>query len=268
MFFLDVLEFPFLQRALLAGMTIALLAPLLGIFLVTRRYALLIDALSHIALLGVSVATVVKIPITLGAFISSFIAGLSIEHFRHRGRVIPDALVALFLSGSLALSVVILNSPLGQSAQINLTSFLFGSLALVTWLDVSLLFILFVFSFGFVLYYYRGLFLLSLDEEMAEVSGVPVRRIQFGFIALVALLVALALQMVGALLVGALLVIPVLAAMQWKKGFLHTLILAEFFSVMAMLLGITLAYYFALPSGGMIVLTAAVFFLVSFIFKK
>ncbi|MBI2439593.1 MAG: metal ABC transporter permease [Candidatus Moranbacteria bacterium] len=262
MSFFDIFQFDFFVRAFEAGLLLSIIAPLIGMFLVVRRYSLFADALSHVSLLGVALALMLKIPVLLGTLFTALLAAFGIERLRMGGRVFGEAVIALFLSSSLALSVVLLG--LGGNVNANLLSYLFGSLTTVTVLDVVLLLLLFIGVSFFLLFFYRELFLFSLDEDLAAVSGVRTRLINGIFVALAAVCVAAVLQIVGALLVGALLVVPVLAAMQWRMSFRRTLFLAIFFSFLSVNIGFFAAYFFDIASGGTIVICTVLFFLGSF----
>lgn len=262
---LEIFQFDFLVRALEAGVIVALVAPLIGMFLVVRGYSLLADALAHVSLLGVALALFFKIPVIIGALFVSVAAALGMERLRRGGRVFGEAIIALFLSSSLALSIVIINATKGLN--VNLLNYLFGSLTTVQALDVWMLLILAIVVVGFFLCFYRELFLFALDEDLARVSGVPTWQISAVFMALAAVTVTAALQMVGALLIGALMVVPVLAAMQLRLGFWVTLFVAVLFSVFSVLTGFTLAYQFNLASGGAIVMVAVALFIAAYVRK-
>jgi zinc transport system permease protein len=256
-------QFDFLIRALEAGLILAIIAPLIGMFLVVRGYSLLADALAHVSLLGVALALFFKIPVFFGALGVSLLAALGMERLRTSGRVFGEAIIALFLSSSLALSVVIISAAKGLN--VNLLSYLFGSLTTVQSLDVWILAVLAIVIISFLFFFYRELFLFALDEDLARVSGVRVRIISTVFMILAAITVTAALQMVGVLLIGALMVVPVLAAMQLRFGFRSTLLLSVLFSVFSVLTGFALAYRFNLASGGAIVIVSVVLFAGSYI---
>lgn len=263
--FFALFQFDFILRSFEAGILLAFIAPIVGIFLVVRRYSLLADALAHVSLLGVALAVFFKIPIFIGALCTSLLAAIGIEHLRRDRRVLGEAIIALFLSSSLALSVVIMS--LSNGMNMNLLSYLFGSLATVTTLDVYTLFILAVVVLVFLLFFYRELFVFALDEDLAQVSGVRVRWLANAFMVLSALIVTASLQMVGVLLIGALMVVPVLTAMQWRRGFRMTLLLSILYSVFSVITGFFLAYFFDLASGGSIVMVAVGFFLLTSLFR-
>lgn len=266
MSFFTLFQFDFIARSLEVGLILALVAPVVGMFLVVRRYSLLADALAHMSLLGVAIALYLKIPIFFGALTTALVAALGMEKLRRDGYVLGDAIIALFLSSSLALSIVIMS--LSHSLNANLLSYLFGSLTTVTSADVLILLVLGVAVLFFLLFFYRELFLFALDEDLAKVSGVPVRMLDTVFMALVAVTVTASLQMVGVLLIGALMVVPVLSAMQLNKGFRVTLIFSVLFSLISVFSGFMLAYRFDLASGGAIVMVAVGLFVATYLFGR
>lgn len=266
MIIFQLFQFDFLVRALEAGLILAVVAPIIGMFLVVRGYSLLADALAHVSLLGVALALVFKIPIFIGALFVSLLAALGMERLRVGGRVFGEAIIALFLSSSLALSVVIISATKGLNA--NLLSYLFGSLTTVRSSDIWILAVLAIVVVSFLFFFYRELFLFALDEDLARVSGVQVRVISTVFMLLAAVTVTAALQMVGVLLIGALMVVPVLAAMQLRRGFRVTLFLSVLFSILSVLTGFILAYRFDLASGGAIVIVAVILFAAAYVIGR
>ncbi len=270
MFFEALIQYPFLQRSLIAGLLLAILAPLIGMFLVVRRYSLLADALSHVSLLGIALGIVFKISPILSSFFFSAIAALGIERLRTNGNVMNESIIALFLSGSLAFSIVIIGLSRGLNA--GLLNYLFGSLSTITWPDIWRLLGLMIVIVLFLIFSYRSLFLVSLDEELAISGGVKTKTLNSLFMIMAALTITASMQVVGALLVGALLVVPVLTAMQFGRSFLTTLFLSTLISFFAVFLGFYFAYTLDLASGGAVVIvTVIIFCLVSlyhFLLKK
>ena len=262
---LELFQFDFVVRSFEAGILLSIIAPLIGMFLVIRRYSLLADALAHVSLLGVALAVLLQIPIFIGALGTSLLAALGIERLRQDGRVLSEAVIALFLSSSLALSVVIMS--LSGGLNVNLLSYLFGSLTTVTTIDVWILMVLALVTILFLAVFSRELFLFALDEDLARVSGVRVRFLSGAFMVLSALAVTSALQMVGVLLIGALMVVPVLTAMQWRCGFRKTLFLSVGLSIVTVIGGFLLALALNLPSGGAIVIVSVLFFLLVYIVR-
>ncbi len=253
-------------RAFEAGIAIAIIAPLIGMFLVVRRYSLLADTLAHTSLAGVAIGLLFSINPVLSAIILSVVASLGIEQLRASRRVFSESVLALFLSGSLAVAVVILSLAKGFNA--SLFGYLFGSISTVSQTDVWVIVALAVMVFLNVVLLYKELFFVSFDEELAQASGLPVRRLNFTIVLLAAITVALSIRIVGVLLIGALMVIPVISAIQYGRGFRATLILSVIFSLFSVLIGLFTSYYFNLASGGAIVLVALVIFLLSLAVSK
>lgn len=263
---LDIFQYSFMVRAFEAGIAIGVIAPLIGMFLVVRRYSLLADTLAHTSLAGVAIGLLFRINPVLSAIVLSVIASLGIEQLRASRRVFSESVLALFLSGSLAVAVVILSLAKGFNA--GLFGYLFGSISTVSQTDVWVIVALAIMVFLNVVLLYKELFFVSFDEELAQASGLPVRRLNFTIVLLAAITVALSIRIVGVLLIGALMVIPVISAVQYGRGFRITLILSVAFSLISVLVGLLASYYFNLASGGAIVLVALVIFLLSLAVSK
>lgn len=261
----EFFEYGFLLRALIAGMLIALAAPLLGTFLVARRSSMLTDTLSHVALAGVGIGVAANISPLLGATLVSMVAAASIEKIVIRGRLSTEAVHALFLSGGLAAAVTLISlSP----SSVSFDSYLFGSISTVSSHDILLLGLLTLLALLGVLCFWWPLVTLSFNEELAEASGLQVGVFKTGLAFMAALMVSLSLKIVGALLIGALMVIPVLSALQFCKSFKNTVLLAIIFAEAAALLGLYFSYQVNTPSGSSIVLTSMVLFFLCLVLKN
>ena len=248
----QLFEYSFIIRALEAGILVAIIAPLIGIFLVLRRYSLMADTLSHVSLAGIAIGLLLGIHPILTAIVASGVSALAMERLRAAKRVYGDTALSLFLSGSLALALVLIG--LANGFNVNLFSYLFGSIVTVRETDVMIIATIGLIVIGLLRFFYKELIFISFDEESATVSGLPVKLINTVFITLVAVAIALAIPIVGILLVSALMVIPVVAALQCKKGFTTTVFIAEVISVLSTLAGIIVSFYLDLPAGGTIVL--------------
>ncbi len=253
-------------RSFEAGIAIGIIAPLIGMFLVVRRYSLMADTLAHVSLAGVAVGLFLGINPVLSAIVLSVTAAFGIEGLRNSRRIFGESILALFLSGSLAVAVIILSLAKGFNA--SLFSYLFGSISTVSPTDLYMTLALAVVVFFTVLLLYKELFFVSFDAELAEASGLPVKRLNLVIVVLAAVAVAISIRIVGVLLIGALMVIPVISAMQYSKGFRTTLFLAVAFSLISVIVGLFASYYYDLASGGAIVLVALLLFFISLIVTK
>lgn len=263
---LDIFQYSFMVRGFEAGIIIALIAPLIGIFLVLRRYSLIADTLAHVSLAGIAIGLILHINPFISAIISTLLSSVVIEKLKDSKRVFGESALALFLSGSLATAVVLLSFAHGFS--VNLFNYLFGSITTVKQTEVYLIAILGVVILLIVRTFYKELVYITVDEEAAKVSGLPVEFINLLLIVLAALTVSLSIPIVGILLIGALIVVPVVSALQLKLSFTRTILVAEFFSVVSMILGIISSYYLNLATGGTIVIISLIIFSAVFIFKS
>ncbi len=257
----EIFEYEFMQRAFIVGISLSILTAVLGSFIVLKRYAMLPDALSHIALLGVGIGLVthsspIYIPIVVAA-----LAGVAIEYLRYKKQLYSDAILSIFLSGALALAIILINLSDGFNA--SLFSYLFGSITAVSDEEVNI-------TLGFTLSAlillwgsYRKLLFATLDEESAKASGIGVFGLNLMLVVLSAVTVALAMRIVGILLIGALMVLPISTALLYKENFLKSLLMAILFSLTSVIIGLLVSFYLAISSGAAIVLVALLFFIIS-----
>ena len=261
---LDIFNYSFIVRGLEAGIIIAIIAPLIGIFLVLRRYSLIADTLAHVSLAGVAIGLLFKINPIITAIIASVLSSFGIERLRLSKKVYGESALAIFLSGSMALAVVILG--LAHGFNVDLFSYLFGSIVTVKQSDVYTIAGVGLFVIATIFLFYRQLVYVTFDEDAAKISGIPTRFVNTLLILLSSLTVALAIPVIGVLLTSALIVIPVVTALQFKKSFKRTIIIAEIISIFSVIAGIFLSYYFNLATGGTIVLINLVIFCLVYLF--
>jgi zinc transport system permease protein len=263
---LDIFHYGFITRGLEVGVLIALVAPLIGIFLVLRRYALIADTLSHVSLAGIALGLILKINPLLTALITSIVSSLAIERLRITKRVYGEMALALFLSGGLAVAIILISITHGFNT--DLFSYLFGSILTVKTNDVLFIAFLSIIIAGIIFLFYKELFYISFDEEAALVSGIPTRLINTLFILVAAVAVAVCIPMVGVLLISALIVIPVVAALQLHTSFKKTILCAEIISIFSVISGLISSYYLNLAASGTIVLIMLLIFTLILLFKK
>ena len=262
----DIFQYSFITRGLEAGVIIAVIAPLIGIFLVLKRYSLIADTLSHVSLAGIAIGLLLGINPVLTALGATLIASLGIEKLRTSKKVYGESALALFLSGSLALAIVILS--LGHGFNANLFNYLFGSIVTVTANDVLIIAILGIAVVAILAAFYKELVYITFDEDAARASGLPTKLINTILILLMATTISFSISIVGVLLIAALIVVPVIAAIQLKKSFAQTIIWAEVISIFSVVSGIFASFYLNLSTGGTIVLIMLAIFLIIFLAKN
>ena len=253
--------YDFIMRGAAAGIIIALIAPLIGIFLVLRRYSMIADTLSHVSLSGVALGLLLKINPLITAIFTTVLSSVLIEKLRNSKKIYGESALALFLSGSLALAVVLISLSRGFNA--SLFSFLFGSIATVTNIDIVTVFLTGFLVFIAIRLLYKELVYISFDEESAQVSGIKTDLLNTIFIALTALTISISIPVVGVLLISALLTIPVISAMQFSKALIPTILIAQAISVSSVIIGILASFYLDLAPGGIIVITTIFFFFIT-----
>ncbi len=258
---LQVFSYSFMVRAFLAGTMIGIVAPMIGTFLVAKRYSLMADSLAHVSLAGVALGLLLGIYPVYAAIIVSIVTAVIIEKLRTQRGVSGEVALAMFLSGGLAVAVVLIG--VGHGFGVDLFSYLFGSITTVSETDLWIIGSLGVAVLMLIGLFYKELVAISFDEEAALVNGVPVSAINMTLMVLTALTVSLAMRVVGVLLIGALMVIPVVTAMQLRRSFLHTMMAAVGFSLLAVIGGLLGSYYFNLASGGAIVVTSLGLFFIT-----
>ncbi|GII81177.1 ABC transporter [Sphaerisporangium rufum] len=252
---IELLSYDFMVRALVAALLVGLAAPAVGTFIVQRRLALLGDGIGHVALTGVALGFLTGTAPVLTAVVVAVLGAVAIELVRARGRTTGDVALALLFYGGIAGGVLLIGlAPGGSNA--TLTSYLFGSISSVTTEDIWVIALLAAFVLGVVAAFGRQLFVLCQDEEVAKVSGLPVRFLSLLIAVTAALTVVIAMRVVGLLLVSALMVVPVATGQQLTRGFAATMLAAMAIGVAATVGGLTTAFYAGVSPGAAIVLIA------------
>ncbi|WP_030710984.1 metal ABC transporter permease [Streptomyces sp. NRRL F-2580] len=257
---MDILDYAFMQRALIAAALVGITAPAIGTYLVQRRQALMGDGLGHVAMTGVALGLVLHTSPVWMATLVSVLGAVGMELIRARGRTSGDVALAMLFYGGLAGGVMIINLGGGQTA--SLLGSMFGSITTVAAEDVTAMAILAAFVLAVAIGLRRQLFAVCQDEEFARVTGLPVRALNLLIAVTAAVTVTVAMRIVGLLLVSAMLVIPVAAAQRLTRSFATTLGLAMAISLTVSLTGTAATYYMDVPSGATIVLLAIGVFMV------
>ena len=263
---LSIFQYGFIVRGFEAGIIVSLIAPLIGIFLVLRRYSLIADTLAHVSLAGIALGLLLGLNPIYTAIGVTAVSSVGIEQLRTSKKIYGESALALFLSGSLAIAVILIS--LAKGFNTGLFSYLFGSIVTVTQNDVYTIAVLAAVVAIVISLFYKELVYISFDEESARVAGIPTKFINLLLILLTALVVSLSIPIVGVLLISALIVIPVVTALQYKQNFGRTIIIAEGISLFSVISGIITSFYLDLSTGGTIVLIMLAIFGLVLGFKK
>lgn len=259
---LEILQYEFIQRALISGIAISLSCSLLGLFLVLKRFSLFGDAISHVAFGGIALGLFLKSNPIWISFIVSVLGGLAMVKLNSSKRVYSDSSVAVLLSFGLAVGLVFIGLSGGFS--IDITSYLFGSILLVGYEETLIILFLSIFIISFVVTFYKRLVYLVFNEEQAKISGLNVTLLNYLFIVLATVSIVISIRLIGVLMVSSLLIIPNVAALLLGYGFKKTLLLSACFSVLSVVVGTILSYEINVTPSGMIVLVSTgIFFSLS-----
>lgn len=249
------LELDFMRTAYVVGIVVGLVAPLVGLLLVERRMSLIGDGLGHLSFAGVGLSLVLGIEPVWTALVVTVVGAVLIEWLRSSRLAAGDRALALLFYSGLAGGVVLISSAGQFNASIN--SYLFGSILTIDGGDLRLTLVLAAVIALVVLVLWRPLTGVAIDEEGAFVTGLPVRTLNVLVAVLAAVTVAVSIRTVGVLLIGALMVLPVLAAGPLARSLRSTAVVASVLGALVAIVGLTVAYYNNLAPGGTIVLTAA-----------
>lgn len=263
---LDIFAHEFFQRAFIGGILIGLMAPLLGIFLVLRRLSMIGDALAHVSIAGVALGLLVNIyPLAVGLGFA-VLASLAIEKLRKAYKTYAELSIAIIMSGGVALATFLFT--LGKGFNVNVQSYLFGSIYTLSWLDLWVVLAVAIMVISVLIIFFKELFLMTFDEDAASVSGLPLHFLNLLLTILTALVIGVAIKIVGALLVSALLTIPAACSLVVGRSFRHSAVMAILFSEIAVVTGLVLAGIWNLAPGATVVLTLIVLLLISMAGKR
>jgi zinc transport system permease protein len=264
----EILSFGFIQRALIAGTLIAVLCSVLGVFLVLRRLSLIGDGLAHVTFGSVALSLIMGVNpvyVTVAAIPLVMLSSLGILKLTEKARIYGDAAIGIVSSLGIAGGIVL--ASVAGGFNVDLFSYLFGNILAVGNSDMIIAAILFVVVLLAVAFFYRDLFAITFDEDLAQCSGIRTTTINTVLVLMTALTVVLAMKVVGIMLISALLILPAVSALQVARSFKATIIASCCFAMISVMIGIFGSFIMNLPTGGFIVLVNFMLFLLAFAWK-
>ena len=255
------------QRALLTAVMVTVVSGFLGTFLLIRNLSLIGDGLAHVSFGGVAVGIVIGATSPLSyALLFSVTAAILIYEMQSREMLTGDASIAIFLTGMLAFGLVVLRIS-GGGITLDIEAYLFGNLLLIDSSDLDMTAILCIVCLITLILIHPGLLATTVDPLAAQIQGIPVRAIGLLFSVVTAAIVVTMVQVVGTLLVTALLVTPAATAQLVARSFRSCLALTQFFGLTSVILGLYFSAELDTGSGSMIALVSAVLFAIVASFK-
>lgn len=251
-------NYAFMQRAMMVGLMIALIAPLLGQSLVLRRLSMISDAVAHATLAGIAMGMLLGIDPIISAIVTSIIGLFFVDILRKRLADYAEVAVSILMAVGIGLAGT-LSSFVSDSA--NFSSFLFGSIVATSASELKWISIVTVLILLLYILFYKEFFALTFDEDEAKHAGMNVKFINALFIIMLGISLSIAAKTVGSLILSSLLILPVASALQIAKSYKTTTIYAIGFSLFSMFTGLSLSFYFSLKPGGAVVLLSVLIYL-------
>lgn len=261
----EALSYSFMQRAIIVGVFIALSSALLGIFLVLKKYSMIGDGLAHVSFATVAIALFLGTSPLLVSIPVVILASIFIMKLNEKAGLHGDAAIGLVSSFSVALGVLI--SSVAGGFNIDLFSYLFGSILAIKDSDLYLSVILAGFVIALVVFFYNDLFAVTHDEEFASVIGVRTKLMNYLIATLASITIVLGIRVVGTMLISSMIVFPTVTALQISRSFKSTILISALISVAAVIIGVLTSYVLNFPSGATIVMVNALMFIVFFVLK-
>lgn len=252
-------------RALIGSVLLSVTAPILGMFVVSRRISLVGDTLSHLAFAGIAIGVFLDFFPLLTTITFSIIASLLLLKLMQSNTLNSDAVLAVFFSSSMAVGTVLLSL---SERIININEILFGSLLWITNADIIYQFIVAISIIAVTTFSYKKWFMLSIDQDLSRINNTNVNFYDNLLIVLTSILIVVSVRMVGVLLISSLLVLPILIALQLTNNFRNTIFIAIGVSLLCSLSGVTSSYYLSShpsiipPSGLIVIILSAIFTIV------
>lgn len=262
---LEPLQFEFMQNALLTALIVSIICALLSCYLVLKGWSLMGDAISHAVLPGIVLAYLAGIPLAIGAFFSGIFCSLGVGYLKENSRIKEDTAMGIVFSGMFAIGLVMFTKI--QTEQ-HLTHILFGNVLGVSHQELIQSAVISSVIFLIIILKRKDLLLYCFDPSHTRVAGLSPKLLHYGLLTLLALTIVSTMQVVGVILVVAMLIAPGITALTLTKSFDKMLWVAIVSSITSSLLGVILSYYFDASTGACIILLQAAFFILALGYSK
>ena len=258
---LTMFSFPFMQRALIAGVLVSLCAALLGVSLVLKRYSMIGDGLSHVSFGALAIAVALGVTPLWFSIPVVILAAFLLLRVADNPRWNSDAAIAAMSASSLAIGILVISRTTGMTTDVD--NYMFGSVLAMSKADVALSVILCLAVLVLFILFYHKLFAVTFDESFSRATGLKVERYNTLLSILTALTIVLGMRMMGAMLISSLIIFPALTAMRLFRSFRGVVVCAAVTSVACFCAGLTISFAFSTPVGATVVAADLTVFLVS-----
>jgi len=263
---IEALQFEFMQNALLAGLLTSIICGIMGTLVVVNRVVFLSGGIAHAAYGGIGLAFFMGWPFLMGAMSFTLIIALLMAAITLKAKHRADTMIGVMWAVGMAVGIILIDLTPGYN--VDLMSYLFGSILTVPDADIWIMLAVGVMILGVVTYFYHDYLALSYDEEFAKIRGVPVKALYFLLIGMLAVSIVFIIQVVGLILVIALLTIPPYIAEKYSQSLSVMMVLSSLLSAFFTVIGLWLSYAYNLTSGASIILVAGTGFLLSLVIES
>jgi len=263
---IEILASPFMQKAFIAGILVSLLTGIISAFVVLRKMSFIGAGISHAAFGGVAIGFFFGINPLVTAVIYAVIVAIGIETTVRKGRISEDASIGIFYSVSMAIGVALIS--LSKTYNVDLFGYLFGNILAITREDIILTMVTSMIVIGVIIVFLKEFFLITYNEELAQVSGIHVNLMNILFLVALSLSIVVSIRIVGIIMVSALLVIPGATARLFARGLISMIVISCLAGLASVLAGLVISYKYDVAPGAGIVITSAVIFFVPLLLKK
>ena len=262
---LQMFSYPFMQRALIAGVLVSLCAALLGVSLVLKRYSMIGDGLSHVSFGALAIAVALGVTPLWFSIPVVILAAFLLLRMASRPHWNNDAAIAVMSASSLAVGILVISLTTGMTTDVD--NYMFGSVLAMTKTDVALAVVLCAAVLVLFILFYHKLFAITFDENFSRATGLKVSRYNTLLAILTALTIVLGMRMMGAMLISSLVIFPALTAMRLFRSFRGVVVSAAVTSVLCFCAGLTISFAFSTPVGATVVAANLALFLLSCLFR-
>ncbi len=258
MMFIEMLSYPFMQRAFVTGIFVAIACSFLGTFLVLRKYSMIGDGLAHISFGGVAAGILFGINPVVSALLFAFLGALGILKLKDSAGLQSDNAIGLVSHVSLGIGIFIASAANGLN--VDIMSYLFGSILAIKASEMAISVALATAVMAILLLFYWDFFYLTFSEESAKVGGIKVGALNTLLVLLTAATIVISMKVVGILLASALIILPASSALQLKTSFKKTLFFSAGIAIFSVICGLVVAYRFDFAASGTVVIVNALIF--------
>lgn len=263
---IEALGYDFILRAIFVGSLIAVSCSFLGIFLVLNKYSMIGDGLAHVSFATIAIAVLLNQSTLLVSIPLVILASFLILKLNERADLHGDSAIALISSLSVAIGVII--TSVSKGFNVDLYSYLFGSILVIGKMDVILSIILSITVILATVFFYNSLFAVTYDKEFAKVNGLDAKKLNYIILILTSVTVVLGIRVVGTMLISSMIIFPTVSALQVSKGFKSTILISTIISIISVIIGTLSSYLFNIPTGASIVVVNSIFFIITFLIGR